>query len=174
MGTLPLSAGLIGVIPALALLNPEMDHSPPLILSYPYLVLWCFSLAFFGVFLAVILRQQVIVKENLTFPSGTATAQIISVLHAIPPPKERGSERDGGIRRRRTGVHQYDPVAGSDTESPETTSSTKVDRSGWTALSISFIISSMFSFISLLFPVLSAIPLFDIFGQHLAANWLWW
>ena len=35
-----------------------------------------FEVAFFGVFLAVPLRKQVIVKEKLVFPSGTATAQV--------------------------------------------------------------------------------------------------
>jgi hypothetical protein len=28
-----------------------------------------------------------IIKEELTFPSGTATAQLISILHRIPPPQ---------------------------------------------------------------------------------------
>lgn len=34
-----------------------------------------------------------IIKEQLAFPSGTATAQLISVLHRLPPP-------DTSLRRR--------------------------------------------------------------------------
>ena len=42
-----------------------------------------------------------IVEEQLSFPSGTATAQLISVLHQLPPP-------DTSVRRRR-GYRQLDP-----------------------------------------------------------------
>jgi uncharacterized oligopeptide transporter (OPT) family protein len=35
----------------------------------------------FSVFLAIPLREQVIIKEKLPFPSGTATAQILALLH---------------------------------------------------------------------------------------------
>jgi uncharacterized oligopeptide transporter (OPT) family protein len=38
-------------------------------------------LAFFGVFFAVPLRRQTILREKLKFPSGTATAHMIKVLH---------------------------------------------------------------------------------------------
>lgn len=70
-GTLPLAAGLVGVIPALAQLSIAEDGSPPLVLSPLHLILWCLAVAFFGVFLAVPLRRQVIIKEKLVFPSGT-------------------------------------------------------------------------------------------------------
>jgi hypothetical protein len=45
------------------------------------LVLWSLALAFFGVFFAVPLRRQTILREKLKFPSGTATAHMIKVLH---------------------------------------------------------------------------------------------
>lgn len=44
-------------------------------------------------------RDHQIIKEQLTFPSGTATAQLISVLHQLPPP-------DTSVRRR----HRYMPL----------------------------------------------------------------
>lgn len=34
-----------------------------------------------------------IIEEQLAFPSGTATAQLISVLHQIPPPDTSGNAR---------------------------------------------------------------------------------
>lgn len=56
----------------------------PVILSYGQLVLWSLALAFLGVFCAVPLRTQTILKEKLRFPSGTATANVIRTLHAVP------------------------------------------------------------------------------------------
>lgn len=80
VGSMPLAAGFVGVIPALEnLLKPS--EGGPLHLSMPKLILWSLGVAFFGVFFAVPLRRQVIIKEKLKFPSGTATALMISVLH---------------------------------------------------------------------------------------------
>lgn len=80
VGSMPLSAGFVGVIPALeTLLKPS--EGGPLHISMPKLIFWSLGVAFFGVFFAVPLRRQVIIKEKLKFPSGTATALMISVLH---------------------------------------------------------------------------------------------
>jgi uncharacterized oligopeptide transporter (OPT) family protein len=49
------------------------------------LLAWCSALAFFGVFVAVPLRHQTIIREKLRFPSGTATASVIRTLHGLPP-----------------------------------------------------------------------------------------
>lgn len=87
VGSMPLTAGFVGVIPALeTLLKPS--EGGPIYLSMPKLIFWSLGVAFFGVFFAVPLRRQVIIKEKLKFPSGTATALMISVLH--------GSERGSG------------------------------------------------------------------------------
>ncbi|KAG0295719.1 hypothetical protein BGZ98_001263 [Dissophora globulifera] len=94
-GTMPLAAGFVGIIPALQMMtvedNPPRDDGRggmtaggPIILTAKELILWCLAIAFFGVFIAVPLRRQVIIKEKLPFPSGTATAQMIGVLHNTP------------------------------------------------------------------------------------------
>jgi hypothetical protein len=126
-GTLPLGAGYVGVIPALAQLDPKLDGSEPLILGWKALIAWCFAVAFLyvplhtlmepllilstcsGVFLAVPLRRQVVVKEKLVFPSGTATAQVIGVLHGRPlissgAEIEGETETEGARRRRRRAI----------------------------------------------------------------------
>ena len=96
VGSMPLSAGFVGmqsgpihkiilpasrapvltvpgVIPALEkLLKPS--EGGPILLSTTNLIFWSLGVAFFGVFLAVPLRKQVIIREKLKFPSGTATA----------------------------------------------------------------------------------------------------
>lgn len=94
---MPLSAGFVGVIPALeTLLKPS--EGGPLHLSMGNLIFWSLGVAFFGVFFAVPLRRQVIIKEKLKFPSGTATALMISVLHggeaeAAGEDEERSAKR---------------------------------------------------------------------------------
>jgi uncharacterized oligopeptide transporter (OPT) family protein len=69
------------------MLSPK--ENPPtgaLHLSVLQLMAWSLALAFIGVFLAVPLRTQTIIKEKLRFPSGTATANVIRTLHGLPEP----------------------------------------------------------------------------------------
>ena len=80
MGTMPLGCGFVGVMPALNYLLTK-DEGGPLFLSLGEMIIWALGLCFFGVVFAVPLRRQVIIKEKLKFPSGTATALMISVLH---------------------------------------------------------------------------------------------
>ena len=80
VGTMPLGCGFVAVIPALEyLLKP--DEGGPLRLSLGRLVVWAMGICFFGVTFAVPLRKQVIIRERLKFPSGTATALMIGMLH---------------------------------------------------------------------------------------------
>ncbi|KAJ9065593.1 OPT super [Entomophthora muscae] len=82
---MPLAGGFVGIIPALGLLTekdrPDYGVTPGIELSADQLILWGLGIAFFGVFFAIPLRHQVIIKEKLKFPSGTATAQMIQLLH---------------------------------------------------------------------------------------------
>lgn len=80
LGTMPLGCGFVGVMPALEfLLKPE--ENGPLVLSTGKLIVWSLGICFFGVVFAVPLRKEVIIREKLKFPSGTATALMIGVLH---------------------------------------------------------------------------------------------
>ncbi|KAL8841877.1 MAG: hypothetical protein Q9170_000750 [Blastenia crenularia] len=80
VGTMPLGCGFVGVMPALNyLLKPE--ENGPIQLPAGKLILWSLGISFFGVIFAVPLRKEVIIREKLKFPSGTATALVISVLH---------------------------------------------------------------------------------------------
>ena len=80
LGTMPLGCGFVGVMPALNyLLTPE--ENGPLVLSTGKLIVWSLGICFFGVVFAVPLRREVIIREKLKFPSGTATALMIGVLH---------------------------------------------------------------------------------------------
>ncbi|KAJ3003405.1 hypothetical protein NUW54_g5316 [Trametes sanguinea] len=189
-GTMPLAAGFVGILPALGLLDEERDGAPPVHLSWIAAVGWSCAVAFFGVFLSPPLRKQVIIEEQLAFPSGTATGQLISVLHQLPPP-------DTNVRHRRG----YNALASTeDDESiayiaePHETDALHVpeaqvpEKEGWSALSWSFaasgvmtvrnssnphearMIDNCYQLAAYFFPVIFSIPLF---GTYLAEQWLW-
>jgi len=128
---------------------------------------WSCAVAYFGVFLSPPIRKQVIVKEKLPFPSGTATAQLISVLYHLPPPSEPT------LRHR----HGYTPLDTNDV--PATDSIDPIDpivqdqiqpSTSWSYLSWSFLASGFMTLAAYFFPIVFSIPLF---GSHLAKAWLW-
>lgn len=80
VGTMPLGCGFVGVIPALDFLLKKSEGAP-IDLGIGRLMLWSFGICLFGVVFAVPLRKEVIIRERLKFPSGTATALMIGVLH---------------------------------------------------------------------------------------------
>ena len=119
VGTMPLGCGFVGVVPALEfLLKPS--ETPPgagfhagmpqaegtaggIHLSLAKLILWALGLCFFGVMFAVPLRKEVIIREKLKFPSGTATALMIGVLHGGEKTGVEGEvERHAETRRRKS------------------------------------------------------------------------
>ena len=80
LGTMPLGCGFVGVMPALNYLL-KTEENGPLILHTGKLIVWAVGICLFGVVFAVPLRKEVIIREKLKFPSGTATALMIGVLH---------------------------------------------------------------------------------------------
>ena len=94
-GTMPLGSGFVGVIPALEFLLTPAEGGP-VRLGLGKLVVWSLGLSFFGVVFGVPLRKQVILKEKLKFPSGTATALMIGVLHGGGGNSETQSQAGGG------------------------------------------------------------------------------
>lgn len=161
MGTMPLGCGFVGVMPALNyMLKPE--ENGPIFLSTWKLIIWALGLCFFGVVFAVPLRRQVIIREKLKFPSGTATALMIGVLHgketnAEGPVAQEQELQDSG-RGRAGDVEEL----------------SKGLQSSWQSkvrlLIISFAISGIYTLATYFFPILRNLP---VFGSYLAGNWLW-
>ncbi|KAI9845531.1 MAG: hypothetical protein M1838_001699 [Thelocarpon superellum] len=188
VGTMPLGSGFVGVIPAIEyLLRPS--EGGPLPLGLWKLILWSLGLCFFGVVFAVPLRKEVIIREKLKFPSGTATALMIDVLHgstadgAMKTRDQKTGEPDvgDGERRRLLGEGldedaQDDPRSGATVaSSPSPVLEGAEDRGGsWRSkirlLIISFVISGVYTLTTYFIPVLRALP---ILGLPLARNWLW-
>lgn len=107
LGAMPLCAGLIGIVPAFNLLKPEKDGIGvhPFKLGWAALLIWCAAMAYFGIFFASPMRKPMILQEKLRFPSGSATAQLIALLHGTHIREEEGNtisqEADSGDAERR-------------------------------------------------------------------------
>jgi OPT family oligopeptide transporter len=69
-----ISAGLAAPIPALALLTGQT-------LAFHVLSAWLFVVSLLGVIVAAALRNQLLVRERLPFPSGVVTAETMSEIH---------------------------------------------------------------------------------------------
>ena len=190
VGTMPLGCGFVGVMPALEfLLKPEGNG--PLVLSTTKLIVWAVGICFFGVVFAVPLRKEVIIREKLKFPSGTATALVIGVLHGNTDEKgnlkpdsgleifrqrsldiRRSSSVDGVPAGRGGGNVQATPATTDFSENAE--ASERDHRGDWKAkiklLIIAFGGSALYTLVSYFIPQLHHLP---IFGLPLARNWLW-
>jgi len=68
------AAGLVAAIPALTLLTGQT-------LPWHALALWVLSVMLVGIVVAVPLRRRLIVRENLRFPAGVASAELLRELH---------------------------------------------------------------------------------------------
>ncbi|PVI00331.1 oligopeptide transporter-like protein [Periconia macrospinosa] len=186
VGTMPLGCGFVGVIPALNyLLKPE--ENGPLDISLPRLIIWSLGICFFGVVFAVPLRREVIIREKLKFPSGTATALMIQVLHGDEKSKQvikqtnSQSEESTPEEQQLLGTSTSPP----DGYPPRSSSDERADVEGerqmpdeddgdWKArirlLIIAFAGSAVYTVISYFIPQLHDIP---VFGLPLATKWLW-
>lgn len=183
VGTMPLGCGFVGVIPALNyLLTPE--ENGPLDISLWKLIVWSVGICFFGVVFAVPLRKEMIIREKLKFPSGTATALLIRVLHGDEISKkvaEQEGEADDNEEEQgllqassaRREEHDLRPSLDSDTREPDRDQELGEDgdwKSKIRLLLISFAGSALYTVISYFIPHLHDIPMF---GLTLANKWLW-
>ncbi|KAH8601372.1 oligopeptide transporter-like protein [Bisporella sp. PMI_857] len=174
MGTMPLGCGFVGVMPALNyMLQPE--ENGPLFLSLWKLILWSLGLCFFGVVFAVPLRRQVIIREKLKFPSGTATALMIGVLHGRETTVEGPVE--GPVRKltsHSAGNEESPPRTSAESEPVDVEEAGKAQQSSWKSklklLVISFAVSGIYTLATYFFPILRNLP---VFGWTLANSWLW-
>ncbi|KAJ5351306.1 hypothetical protein N7452_000280 [Penicillium brevicompactum] len=184
VGTMPLGCGFVGVIPALEFLlksgedGPEGDggdgEGGPLNLSFWKLVIWSLGVCLFGVVFAVPLRKEVIVREKLRFPSGTASALMLKVLHgsgsnekAVVP-----ESSDSGVLNTRNEATQSQESTGllKDVDAEDQASKEHDWRSKMRLLIGAFTVSGVYTLFSYFVPLVRDIPLF---GVGMAHNWLW-
>lgn len=180
--TMPLAGGFVGIIPAMAMLQPQ--YGGPFLFSAWQLCKWSLSLAFFGVFVAVPLRHQTILVEKLRFPSGTATAQIIRVLHgqtgdgARTAASARTSEGDREMEPLVASTRRSDSL-GDDSEiaqvcASETSSTTAtMESTEWAVLACSFAVSGGLTIAAHFMPILKNLPVMTWLGWPAATAYFW-
>ena len=181
VGTGPLAYGFVGVIPAIEkFLTPEEANTQdPIRFSTLQLIIWSLGLAFFGVFFAVLLRKQIIVREKLKFPSGSATATMIAVLHQSEVPEStaestalEGQNDHEGLLQRRSSSEDSPYTSDDSTDDVDQTVelehlSKKTYSNNIRILLSSFTISAFYSLASYFLPIVRNLP---IFGENLAKN----
>ena len=187
VGTGPLAYGLIGIIPAIEkfLTEEESGLGIKLQLSLTQLMIWSMGLALFGVFFAVPLRRQVIIHEKLPFPSGSATATLISVLHGTEMYNEDKILMENEVSDNTKQVNTSEAIVSSsrdlhdsfpDLNGVATSEELKklVDaesyRSNVKALLYTFTVSALYTLLSYFVPILRNLP---IFGSYLSKNYKW-
>ncbi|KAI9690160.1 MAG: hypothetical protein M1822_009121 [Bathelium mastoideum] len=189
VGTMPLGCGFVGVVPALNfLLKPE--ENGPLRIDLWKLIVWAVGICFFGVAFAVPLRREVIIREKLKFPSGTATALMIGVLHGDQEKsgimkQEESAKTTQSTSQEQQSLIPHQSTAGASQVEPPTQSYSEVEeghdakddldkQADWRAnirlLFVSFLISSLYTLCTYFVPYVRNIP---ILGFDLGRNWLW-
>ncbi|KAH9863994.1 hypothetical protein J1614_009927 [Plenodomus biglobosus] len=186
VGTMPLGCGFVGVIPALNYLL-KTEENGPLDISLWRLIIWAVGICFFGVVFAVPLRREMIIREKLKFPSGTATALLIKVLHGDEKSpdltvresrntedEQTGGEEAQGLLQHSSSQreeHELRPSLDHNIRSREEELGEDGDwKSKIRLLVTSFGGSALYTVISYFIPQLHDIP---IFGLPLARTWLW-
>ncbi|ODV58130.1 uncharacterized protein ASCRUDRAFT_39812 [Ascoidea rubescens DSM 1968] len=183
VGTGPLAYGLVGIIPSIEkfLTIEESGYDFKLQFSTLQLIYWSTGLAFFGIFFAIPLRKQVIIKEKLPFPSGSATATLISVLHNTELYEESDEVVQYNDAKNRTSANgnlinsenhenssNYSNLI--DNESLLELKKTETYNKNFKNLLITFCVSSFYTIIAHFFPILRNLP---VFGRYLSKNYLW-
>ncbi|KAM0430145.1 hypothetical protein ACHAPT_006153 [Fusarium lateritium] len=108
-GCMPVTAGFIGVIPALEyLLGP--DDNGPFRLPWGALVVWSVGLCFFGLIFASLFRESFVVREKLPWPGARATAHLLNTLH----------HADGKLQRQTSSVESPIEDTSPDDDSTDT------------------------------------------------------
>lgn len=81
VGAMPAAAGLLGAMPALGLLGVSVPGWG--------VVAWSVALGTLGVLAAHVLRRRLVAEEALPFPTGAATAELITAMHAPAQPEQQ-------------------------------------------------------------------------------------
>ena len=125
-------------------------------------------------------RRQVIIREQLRFPSGFSTAVLIGILHGKGQAATSGMDtanagRFGSLAAEHHSLLESEERERSTELAPDAPSEiADVRKDTWAAniklLLISFAISGLYTFTTYFIPVLRNLPLF---GTAAASTWLW-
>ena len=191
VGTGPLAYGFVGVIPAIEkfVTREESGYTREKgqLFTLNQLLVWSAALAFFGIFFAVPLRKQVIVREKLPFPSGNATAILIAVLSGseilqevsrrellemrsrrqdecaeVLRPQEEEEEEDTARAEHDRLISQSAGCSTSDVDEEESNAYNENINN----LSKTFFVSAIYTITSYFLPCLRSLPLFGKYASQ--------
>ncbi|KIW47009.1 uncharacterized protein PV06_02623 [Exophiala oligosperma] len=169
VGTMPLGLGFVGVMPSLEFLLKKSEGAP-IDLGIWRLFIWGVGLCLFGVVFAVPLRKQVIIRERLKFPSGTATALMISVLHG----GAKSDEAKGREISTQGTEEREELLTENERDDADSTANERDVRTDWKKqirlLLLAFTGSGSYTLLQYFLPILHKLP---IFGTYLANTWVW-
>ena len=173
VGTMPLGCGFVGVIPALEFLLKK-DEGAPIELGIGRLTVWSLGICLFGLVFAMPLRKEVIIREKLKFPSGTATALMIGVLHGGVR-DDPSKEVEAGTAEETQGLLQENQSRSEDdTRLIQGHEPDKSNAAEWKSqirrLFIAFLFSASYTLFQYFVPQVRDIP---VLGVSLASTWLW-
>ncbi|KAI0436873.1 OPT oligopeptide transporter protein-domain-containing protein [Xylaria telfairii] len=173
MAIMPLGCGFVGVLPAMEYLLKPSEQGP-IHLSMAKLIIWSLGLCYFGVVFAVPLRRQVIIREQLKFPSGFSTAVLIGVLHGKGSTQNSGALDSSKAATFGSLALENQPLLEAEDVNDDEDHTASAKKQSWAAnirlLLITFGISGIYTLSTYFFPILRNIP---IFGTVAAETWLW-
>jgi uncharacterized oligopeptide transporter (OPT) family protein len=130
-GCMPVTAGFIGIIPALEYLIGPDENGPLRYITFSNLVLWSMGLCVFGVIFAALLRKPLVEGEKkLPWPGATATAHLVNTLHRKTPKTERAASEEPEItfEGAEEDVGEQQPLLSSNSVEEETDWKSALDR----------------------------------------------
>ena len=162
--TMPLTAGFVGIVPALSIYFKRLlddDTSTAFLVTATSQIIWCFSIAFLGVFLAIPLRKLYILEKKLLFPFGVASASVLLLFQGL------SSESD------------FEDSEASQKPIPEVAHpgnllNTNTNKYFWLIFFFTFALSAALHILFFFFPFLDNFKIFDWIHFHTATEWQWW
>ncbi|KUJ07407.1 oligopeptide transporter [Mollisia scopiformis] len=167
-GCMPITAGFVGIIPALEYLIGAEENGP-LHLHWESLVLWSMGLCFFGLIFASLLREHFVVQERLPWPGPKANAHLINTLHRRSPRSSAppGSSLASTVLVGPNGDEYFGPSAEEPLLPRENDFEWKLRMNSlFRGATVSGIITVFMYFV----PIFHSLP---ILGLQAANKWLW-
>lgn len=155
LGAMPFTSGYTGVIPALEFLVTP-DENGPVRFTVWQLLVWSLGICLLGTVVAAPLRWLFIIREKLRFPSGTATAVLIGILHDDEKITARAKEVENiNSNQSNDNPQELDEGTLQASEDGSEMFDGEIGQQGIKVLTWSFILSSIFVRVSEIFHFIS-------------------
>ncbi|KAF2238373.1 OPT superfamily oligopeptide transporter [Viridothelium virens] len=180
LGALPFTAGFTGFFPAIEYLASE-EEGVSIISPFSKVLLWAVGICLLGPVIAAPLRRYFLLREQLHFPSATATGILLGVLFNDKSVTQRANNcpyntnstpcRDHSHLRSINDVSiETARLASQNRNDNEHLSIERTQKGGIRFLLTAFAASFATSLATYFVPILRNLP---IFGSQIAKSWAW-